>query len=52
MCITIDFDRDWLFYRGELAPSDETDMWGGAKARAYFYGAAAENADLSKWSRV
>lgn len=45
-------DNDWKFYQGDLAPHAPTDGWGGAKARAYSFGAAAENLDDSKWRTV
>lgn len=52
MCKTIDFDKDWMFHAGDLGPVSETDRWGGAKARAFDYGAAAEEIDTSKWRSI
>ena len=30
----INFDNDWKFYKGDLAPKTPADSWGGAKAGA------------------
>lgn len=46
------FDTDWRYFAGDLAPRDETDGWGGAKARAYSSGAAAWNMDDKGWRPV
>lgn len=48
----IKFDNDWKFYLGDLAPRSNTDGWGGAKARAYFFGAAAFDLNDAKWRTV
>ncbi len=48
----MNLDRDWKFFLGNLAPQNETDGWGGAKARAYSFGATAADLDDSKWRSV
>ncbi len=48
----INLDKDWRFFRGELPPKRDTDGWGGAKARAYSFGAASAELDDSRWQRV
>lgn len=48
----MDFDKNWKYFIGNLAPKDETDGWGGAKARAYNYGATAFKLDDTKWKAV
>lgn len=48
----INFDKNWRYFIGDLAPRDETDGWGGAKARAYGSGATACDLDDSKWKAV
>lgn len=45
-------DKDWKFFLGDLSPKDPAEEWGGAKARAYSFGAAAENFDDSNWRSV
>lgn len=45
----INFDKNWNFCLGDIAPHSDTDGWGGAKARAYSKGAAAEGFDDSDW---
>ncbi len=52
MMAKIRFDRDWLFYRGELPPYSDTDMWGGAKAKGFMFGAASMGFDDSSWRKV
>lgn len=52
MSKTIDFNKDWMFYRGDIGPVSETDRWGGAKARAFDFGAAAAEVDASKWRNI
>lgn len=47
-----DFCENWKFYRGDLPPKRSTDGWGGAKAKAMSFGAAAETLDDSKWRSV
>lgn len=48
----MNFDRNWKYFIGNLAPKDETDGWGGAKARAYNNGATAFKLDDTKWKAV
>lgn len=48
----INFNDSWKFYAGDLAPHNPTDEWGGAKARAYSFGAVSETLDDSKWRTV
>lgn len=43
------FDKNWKFYLGNLSPQTECEGWGGAKARAYSFGATAFDLDDSKW---
>ncbi|MBQ8639660.1 MAG: hypothetical protein IJ468_10880 [Lachnospiraceae bacterium] len=45
-------DKNWKFFLGNLSPTDETEGWGGAKARAYSFGAAAEDLCDEKWRTV
>lgn len=48
----MDFNKDWKFFLGDLAPREDTAGWGGAKARAYDFGATAESLDDSGWRKV
>lgn len=48
----INLNDNWSFFRGNLSPRKDTDGWGGAKARAYDFGAAAENLDDTGWRKV
>lgn len=48
----IKFDSQWKFFRGDLPPVKDTDNWGGAKARAYDFGAASEKYNDSQWRCV
>lgn len=48
----VNIDEGWKFFPGDLPPKDSTDGWGGAKARAYSFGAAAESFDDSRWRMV
>lgn len=48
----LDFNKDWKFFLGDLAPRTDTAGWGGAKARAYDFGATAERLDDSGWRPV
>ncbi|MGI6107415.1 MAG: glycoside hydrolase family 2 TIM barrel-domain containing protein [Lachnospiraceae bacterium] len=45
-------DRNWKFFRGDLAPHTDTEGWGGAKGRSFFFGAAGMNFDDSGWRTV
>ena len=46
------FDNDWKFFLGDLSPKNPAEGWGGAKSRAYFFGAAAYDTDESDWRQV
>lgn len=46
------FNHDWKYYLGDLEPRRTTDGWGGAKAKAYGFGAAALSLDDSRWRSV
>lgn len=48
----IKFDNQWKFQIGDLPPQKETDGWGGAKARAYDFGAASKKYNDSEWRTV
>lgn len=46
------FDKEWRFFKGDLMPRNPEDGWGGAKARAYNFGAAAFDLNDSGWTRL
>lgn len=46
------FNDGWKYYVGDLPPHKNTDGWGGAKARAFSFGAAAKELDESRWKNV
>ncbi len=48
----VNINDNWKFFLGDLAPKNNTDGWGGAKARAYSFGAASENFDDGNWRDV
>lgn len=48
----IKFNKQWKFFYEDLAPKKSTEGWGGAKARAYDFGAASEKFDDSKWRNI
>jgi len=48
----INLDKNWRFFLGDLSPKCSTDGWGGAKARAFNFGATAFDLDDSKWRMV
>lgn len=48
----LNFDNGWKFRFGDMPPYRETDGWGGAKARAYSFGAASSEYDDSEWRSV
>lgn len=52
MGMRMDLKEDWRFFRGNLAPERDTDGWGGAKARAYDFGATSESLNDAGWRRV
>lgn len=52
MANKINIDVDWKFFFGNIPPEKETDGWGGAKARAYSFGAVSEDFDDANWRNV
>ncbi len=48
----IDICDNWKFCEEDLEPRKPTDGWGGAKARAYFKGAASADFDDTAWRSV
>ena len=48
----MNFDKNWKFYLGNLSPQTDTEGWGGAKARAYSFGATAMDLNDFKWRTV
>lgn len=48
----INLDNGWKFFLGDLPPKSSTDCWGGAKARAFSFGAVSETFDDSRWRTV
>lgn len=48
----INLNKGWKFYRGDLAPQNPADRWGGAKARAYSFGAVSKTLDDKAWRTV
>ena len=48
----INLNNAWKFFLGDLKPRKDTDGWGGAKARAYSFGATSEKLDDSAWRDV
>lgn len=45
-------DKNWKFFRGDLVPHCNTDGWGGAKGKSFYFGAAAEDFDDAGWRPV
>lgn len=45
-------ESGWRFFRGDLEPRTDVSGWGGAKARAFGFGAAAWSFDDSRWKEV
>ncbi len=45
-------DSGWKFFFGDLSPKDPAEGWGGAKARAYSFGAVSETLKDDKWRTV
>lgn len=45
----IRIDDNWRFMRGDFASKEPVCGWGGAKARAFNFGAVSENLDDTKW---
>lgn len=52
MGVKINLNSGWRFLAGNMAPKNETEGWGGAKARAYSFGAAAVDCNDAKWRLV
>lgn len=52
MRMRMELDRDWKFFLGDLPPHSPRDQWGGAKAKAFDFGACAMNLDDSNWKSV
>ena len=48
----ISLDSDWRFFKGNLEPANEVAGWGGAKAKAFDFGASAIDFDDSGWKPV
>lgn len=48
----LNFDKDWKFFYGDFAPHKPTDEWGGAKARAYNFGAVSMKLNDAAWRTV
>lgn len=48
----INLDRSWRFFLGDLPPKCSTDGWGGAKVKAFNFGATAFDLNDSKWRNV
>lgn len=46
------FDKDWRFFLGDLAPKTDTAGWGGAKAKAFNFGATKYDLDDSRWRKI
>jgi len=46
------FDKNWRFFLGDLAPRTNTAGWGGAKARGFSFGATKFDLDDSKWREL
>ncbi|MDE6924805.1 MAG: hypothetical protein K2P59_06020 [Acetatifactor sp.] len=45
----INMDNGWKFLWGDLPPKSSADGWGGAKARAFSFGAVSETFDDSRY---
>ncbi len=48
----INFDDNWKFKLADLPPHAPTDGWGGAKARAYDFGAVKFTLDDTDWRGI
>lgn len=46
------FDKNWQFFLGDIAPRTNTAGWGGAKARGFNFGATKFDLDDSKWRTI
>lgn len=49
---TININNGWKFFLGDLPPKSSADSWGGAKARAFSFGAAAKTCNDTKWRSI
>lgn len=45
-------DAGWKFFRGDLAPHSNTEGWGGAKGKSFYFGATAMDFDDTGWKDV
>ena len=45
-------DLGWKFFKGDLAPHTNTEGWGGAKGKSFYFGAAGRNLEDSGWKDV
>lgn len=52
MRMRFNMDNNWRFFNGDLPPKNNTDSWGGAKAKGFSFGAAAMDFNDSKWRSV
>ena len=48
----IGMDSDWRFFKGDLEPAGDVSGWGGAKAKAFGFGATDKDFDDSGWRTV
>lgn len=48
----INMNNEWKFFLGDFPPKNSAKGWGGAKAKAYSFGAVSETLDDSKWRTV
>ena len=48
----INMDLGWKFFKGDLAPHTNTEGWGGAKGKSFYFGAAGRNLEDSGWKDV
>nr|WP_289767549.1 glycoside hydrolase family 2 TIM barrel-domain containing protein [uncultured Acetatifactor sp.] len=48
----INMDFGWHFFKGDLEPQNDVSGWGGAKAKAFGFGAASMGFDDSGWKVV
>ena len=48
----IDLNNDWKFIRGDFAPRNHAEGWGGAKGKSLYFGMTAADLDDSSWQSV
>lgn len=48
----ININQDWRFFLGDLEPRTTASGWGGAKAKAFGFGATKIDLDDSRWKKV